>query len=150
MSECTVCRYPLCATVRPNQHLFFELFGAQPGRGFRQADVSARAVGESISLDGTAAFFLSLSFVHLLLVVVLGTSGRVGRWASGTPQCVAAGGGGLVLPTGLVGHGMLVWVLCMYVRIMYNKMGAEAESPACLGRCTYNTGKAAAEDVVTK
>lgn len=64
-SECTVCRYPLCATVRPNQHLFFKLFGAQPGRGFRQADVSARAVGESISLDGTAAFFLSLSFVHL-------------------------------------------------------------------------------------
>lgn len=67
----------------------------------------------------------------------------MGRWAqaSGTPQCEAAGG--LVLPTGLVGHSMLVWVLCMYVRIMYNKMGVEAESLACLGRCTYNTGKAA-------
>lgn len=68
-----------------------------------------------------------------------GTSGRCGPHA-GTPQCVWPAGG-LVLPTGLVGHRMLVWVFC-YVCIIYNKMGVEAEPSACLGRCTYNTEKA--------
>lgn len=95
--------------------------------------MSARAVGESISLDCTAAFLFTCiwwSFWDEWTV-----------WAhAGTPQCVWPAGG-LVLPTGLVGHRMLVWVLC-YVCIIYNKMGVEAEPSACLGRCTYNTEKA--------
>lgn len=55
---------------------FLRLFGAQPGRGFCQADVSARAVGESISLDGTAAFFSLFTCFWLCL-------GRVDGWAGG-------------------------------------------------------------------
>lgn len=62
---------------------------------------------------------------------------------------VARSAGGLVLPTGLVGHSMLVWVLGI-VCIMYNKMGWRAEYLLALGRCTYNTEKADVQDVVTK
>lgn len=55
---------------------------------------------------------------------------------------------GWVLPTGLVGHSMLMWVLCMSVSCIIKWGGGGVFT--CLGRCTYNTGKAAVLDVVTK
>lgn len=126
---------------------FLRLFGAQPGREFCQADVSARAVGESISLDGTAAFSFS---VHLLLVV-FGTSGRVGKVGPCQRHPTMRGRRWAGPAHGVSGpQHACVGSLYVYVRIMYNKMGVEAESLACLGRCTYNTGKAVVQDVVTK
>lgn len=106
-----------------------------------------RAVGESISLEGTAASCSPASGAALV------TSGRVGRWAqaSGTPQRVwPRSAGGLVLPTGLVGHSMLLWVLCMCVsRIIKWGGGRSICLPSAVALITH-TGKAAVQDVVTK
>lgn len=68
--------------------------------------MSARAVGESISLNSTAAFLFTCLWWSFW-----------DEWACGTmpaaPHNVCGPhAGGLVLPTGLVGHRMLVWVLC--------------------------------------